>query len=79
MQAVEIVDTQDSGYFVSEYTNGSTYGYTLRRGDEYVNCDEVMIMEGDDESLEFAFEEWKHYALSGEAGYTYWTEWELVA
>jgi len=71
---VEIVDTQEAGYFVGEGTSGALTGYTLRRGNEFVNCDEVLIMETDAETLEDCFEEWKDCALTGEEGYTYWTE-----
>lgn len=74
MQAVRIVDEQDVGYMVNEITSGSLTAYTLRRGNEYVSCDEVLILEEDEESLEETFEDWKEAALGGEEGYTYWLE-----
>jgi hypothetical protein len=73
-QMVEIVATQDAGYFVSNGTSGALTGYTLRKGKEFVNCDEVLIMETDAESLEDCFYEWRECAQAGEEGYTYWTE-----
>ena len=71
---VAIVEMADAGYYVGETTCGALTGYTLQRGNEFVNCDEVLIMETDEEFLVDTFEEWKDCALAGEEGYTYWTE-----
>ena len=70
--AVEIVDEVEAGYMLNEYTSGVLTGYTLRRGNEFVSCDEVLIME-EDEDLSYVFEEWKQFALDGYEGYKYWT------
>ena len=74
MQQVELVSEDYAGYYVSENASGSLNSVTLRRGNEYVSCDEVLIMETDEETLEYTFEDWKEAALEGEEGYTYWTE-----
>jgi hypothetical protein len=76
VQNVELVGTTGGSYYVSEYTSGSAYGYVLRRGNEYVSCDEVLIMETDEEELEYTFEDWKEAAEAGEEGYAYWVEAE---
>jgi hypothetical protein len=75
-QNVELVGTTGGSYFVDKYTSGSAYGYVLRRGKEYVSCDEVLIMETDEEELEYTFEDWKEAAEQGEEGYAYWVEAE---
>ena len=72
-EVVEIVDVTDAGYFVGEGTSGALNGYTLRCGNEFVSCDEVLIMETDEEELAWTFEDWKQAALAGEEGYKYWT------
>ena len=74
MQNVQIVSAEDAGYFVGNGTSGALTGYTLRRGNEYVSCDEVLIMETDEETLEDTFEDWKMAAEEGEEGYAYWVE-----
>ena len=71
--AVEIVDEQYAGYMLNEYASGVLTGYTLQRGNEFVYCDEVLIMEADEEELFYVFEDWKQAALDGEEGYEYWT------
>lgn len=73
MEAVQIVDEQYAGYMLNEYASGVLTGYTLRRGNEFVYCDEVLIMEADEEELFYVFEDWKQAALDGEEGYEYWT------
>jgi hypothetical protein len=73
-QNVELVGTTGGTYYADKHTGGSAYGYVLRRGNEYVSCDEVLIMETDEEELEYTFEEWKEAAEAGEEGYAYWTE-----
>lgn len=60
MEAVKV------GYF-------GNAGYTLQRGNEIVSCDDVMIMELDDEFLVETFEDWKQAALEGEEGYEYFS------
>jgi hypothetical protein len=75
-QNVELVGTTGGSYFADKYTSGSAYGYVLRRGNEYVSCDEVLIMETDEEELEYTFEDWKEAAAAGEEGYAYWVEAE---
>lgn len=72
MQQVQIVEATDAGYFVGNGTSGALTGYTLQRGNEYVSCDEVLIMEMDEETLEDTFEDWKQAAEAGEDGYDYW-------
>jgi len=73
MEAVQIVDEQYAGYMLNEYASGVLTGYTLQRGNEFVYCDEVLIMEADEEELFYVFEDWKQAALEGEEGYEYWT------
>lgn len=70
---VEVFSAEPAGYLQTEYASGTTTNYTLRRGNEYVSCDEVLILETDEESLEDTFEEWKEMAESNEEGYKYWT------
>lgn len=54
--------------------------YTMRRGDEFVSCINVMIMEVEDEEwLDMIFDEWKAAAQEGEEGYGYWVEDPLSA
>lgn len=69
---VQIVSEKDAGYMVSEFASGTLTAYTLRCGNEYVSCDEVLILEEDEETLGWTFEEWKEAALRGEEGYAYW-------
>lgn len=73
MEAVQIVDEQYAGYMLNEYASGALTGYTLQRGNEFVYCDEVLILETDEEELAYTFEDWKQAALEGEEGYEYWT------
>jgi len=73
MEVVEIVGEEYAGYMLNEYASGVLTGYTLRRGNEFVYCDEVLIMEADEEELFYVFDEWKQAALDGEEGYEYWT------
>ena len=74
MEAVQIVDEEYAGYMHNEYASGVLTGYTLRLGNEFVYCDEVLILERDEEELFYVFDEWKQAALAGEEGYEYWTE-----
>lgn len=69
MQKVKVVSVEEAGYYVSEYTSGSTVKVTLQRGKEVASCDDILIWE--EELAEEAFEEWKELALAGEEGYTY--------
>lgn len=46
--------------------------YTLRCGNEYVRCDDVLIMETEDGWLEETFAEWQELAEAGEEGYAHW-------
>ena len=73
MEAVQIVDEQYASYMLNEYASGVLTGYTLQRGNEFVYCDEVLILETDEEELFYVFEDWKQAALDGEEGYEYWT------
>ena len=66
---VEVVSVEDAGYYVGEYTSGSTVKVTLRRGTEVASCDGILIWE--EEMAEEAFDEWVELALAGEEGYTY--------
>ena len=66
---VEVVSVEDAGYYVGEYTSGSTVKVTLKRGDEIASCDGILIWE--EEMAEEAFDEWVELALAGEEGYTY--------
>ena len=68
---VEVVLVEDSGYYSSEYISGSTVKVTLRRDDEYVSCDDILIWDSD-EYLSDIFNEWKELAEAGEEGYDYW-------
>lgn len=73
MQAVEVVSVDEAGYYSDANISGSTVAVTLQRGNEFVECDGIVLWEEElvDEDL---FEEWKGYAEEGEKGYTYWTE-----
>jgi hypothetical protein len=66
---VKVLNIEAAGYYTSEYTSGSTVKVTLQRGKEIASCDEILIWE--EETAEDCFDEWKGYALAGEAGYTY--------
>lgn len=49
---------------------GTTYDVVLQRGNEYVSCEEVLIVEEDD--LDSTFAEWQAFADAGENGYAHW-------
>ena len=66
---VEVVSVEDAGYYSDENISGSTVKVTLRRGDDIVTCDGIVIWEeelADDD----CFDEWVGYAMAGEEGYT---------
>ena len=69
MSKVEVVSVEDAGYYVGEYTSGSTVKVTLKRGDEIASCDGILIWEED--MAEDCFDEWAELAQAGEEGYTY--------
>ena len=65
---VEVFSVKDAGYYASEYASGSTVKVTLKRGEDFATCDEILIWE--EEYAEEAFDEWLECAVAGEAGYT---------
>ena len=68
MQKVKVVSVEDAGYYVGAITSGSTVKVTLRRGDDFVSCDGILIWE--DADAEHCFDEWVACAKAGETGYT---------
>lgn len=73
MHEIEVVSIEDAGYYTSEHISGSTVRVVLQRGDEFVECDGIVIWEEEylDDDL---FDEWKMCAEAGEEGYKYWKE-----
>lgn len=69
---VEIVAIEDGGYYRDEYTSGNTVNVTLRRGDVFASCEQILIFEDDAEALEEAFVEWVLMAEDGMDGYATW-------
>jgi hypothetical protein len=68
MQKVEVVSVEDAGYYVGAITSGSTVKVTLRKGDDFVSCDGILIFEEAD--ADSYFDEWVACAVAGEEGYT---------
>jgi len=52
--------------------SGSTSTVTLKRGNEYARCEDILIWE--EENAEMCFEEFKEFAEAGYKGYSYWRE-----
>jgi hypothetical protein len=75
-EAVEIVSIEDCGYFENATTYGSTVTVTLRCGNEFVRCEDILIFESDEDAITEAFYEWQEAAQAGEEGYAYWVEAE---
>ena len=73
---VVVEDVQHCGYYNGlkdgNSCSGSTVTVTLRKGRQYARCEGILIWE--EENKEFAFEEFKEFALAGVEGYTYWVE-----
>ena len=73
---VTVVDNEYCGYYDGTLDgnscSGSTSTVTLKRGNEYVRCEDILIWE--ECNKEIAFEEWKELALDGEEGVEYWRE-----
>ena len=65
---VEVVSVKDAGYYTSAYASGSTVKVTLKRGEDFATCDEILIWEED--YAEDCFDEWLQCAVAGEEGYT---------
>lgn len=71
MQQVQVVSVEDAGYYVGEYTSGSTVKVTLKRGEDFAICDGILIWDEDaGEDLNDIFNEWVALAMDGEEGYT---------
>jgi hypothetical protein len=72
MQQVEVISVEAGGYYVGEYTSGSTVNVTLMRGTETASCEGILIWDEDaEEDLNDIFDEWVAMAADGEEGYTY--------
>ena len=73
---VQVVGNEYCGYYNGfkdgNSCSGSTSTITLKRGREYVQCEDILIWE--EENAEMCFDEWKEFALEGEEGYSYWVE-----
>ena len=69
MQNVQVVSVEAAGHYTSAYASGNTVKVMLRRGDDFVTCDEILIW---DDALadEDLFEEWAACAVAGEKGYS---------
>ena len=65
---VEVVSIEDAGYYTSEHASGSTVKVTLRRGEDFATCEQILIW--DEEYAEDCFDEWVACAIDGEVGYT---------
>ena len=69
MQNVQVVNIEDAGYFTSAYTSGSTVTVTLKRDEDYVTCEGILIWE-DEYATDDLFDEWVACAVNKEEGYT---------
>lgn len=68
---VVVVSVEDGGYYFSEYANGTTVNVTLKRGNDYASCNQILIWEEwDQEELNDCFDEWVSLAVGGEEGYS---------
>lgn len=71
LDEVVVVSIEDGGYYVGEYTSGSTVNVTLQRGEDFASCDGILIWDEDaGEDLNDIFDEWVAMAVDGEEGYT---------
>lgn len=59
---------------IEEGKTGSCCAFTLRCGNEFVRCDDVVAVEEEEDYLRDTFEDWKDCALRAEEGYDYWVE-----
>ena len=69
MQNVQVVNIEDAGYYVSKYASGSTVTVTLKRDEDYVTCEGILIWE-DEYATDDLFDEWVACAVNKEEGYT---------
>lgn len=71
LDKVEVVSVEAGGYYVGEYTSGSTVNVTLMRGDDIAKCEGILIWDEDaGEGLNDIFDEWVAMAADGEEGYS---------
>ena len=77
-QKVKVEDVQHCGYYNGwkdgNSCSGNTVTVTLSKGRERARCEGILIWEDADDNVEFAWHEFKEFALAGEKGYSYWTE-----
>lgn len=66
---IQVVSIEDAGYFTSNITSGNTVTVTLKRDNDYVTCEGILIWENElaDNDL---FDEWVACAVNKEEGYT---------
>ena len=66
---VKVVSVEDAGFYSGPYTSGSTVKVTLKRGEDYVDCDSILIWE-DELATNELFDEWVECAMNREEGYS---------
>lgn len=69
---VEVVSVEDCGWYMDNYTSGSTVTVTLYKDGVYAKCEDILIW--DAEFAEDAFDEWMELAADGEEGYSTWVD-----